>query len=422
MHFKIGFYTIAPTVIGGGGRRVFRGMIKGWSEAGHSVTVISRGKYQNKSKGNIESEFIQLSESLISYDFDFVFCDTEYALIDLLQDQQGTNFANRFPLFAFVHDQIWRDHMRITGGQFGQLELDSNYRFTRNISRFHKKRLLYKVQNSVLSINIFKNLFKLLVPLALINYYQDFSARKRYESLSKLIAKTSGVFSLSIKAAEQSAKMYQIPLEQSRYAFGFIDDELLSLEKKTRHLRKNERSFVCFSRLSPEKNIDYILEAFKRAYTINSDIKLTIIGRNDSEKTASHTLYLKDIVNKIKGSIPVKIIENPSEIELATVLGESGTIICANNCDFNLTILEFLYLGGRAIVPATYDLHKEIDTNFQVSSNNISISDFSSEILRLAEKPITYEKKSTEILKKYSYENYANEVLTHIETIMPNAK
>jgi len=422
MHFKIGFYTIAPTVIGGGGRRVFRGMIKGWLEAGHSVTVISREKYQDKSKGNIESEFIQLSASLISHDFDFVFCDTEYALIDLFQDQQGVAFAKRYPLFAFVHDQIWRDHMKITGGQFGPLELDSNFKFTKNISRIHKKRLLYEVKNSVLSISIFKKLLRLLLPLAVINYYQELRAYKRYRTLAQFIRKCSGIFSLSIKAAEQSAKMYQVPLEKSRYAFGFIDDELLLLEKKTRHLRKNERSFVCFSRLSPEKNIDYILEAFKAAYTINSDIKLTIIGRNDSEKTAAHTHYLRDIVSKIKGSIPVKIIENPSEIELATVLGKSGAIICANNCDFNLTILEFLYLGGRAIVPATYDLHKEINDHPHVSSKNISISDFSNEILRFAKTPITFDKRFYESLKKYSYENYANEVLTHIETLMPNAK
>ena len=243
-----------------------------------------------------------------------------------------------------------------------------------------------------------------------MNIKHILSAQKRFNLQYVFINKCKHVFSLTNKAALETAKMYGIDYNRSNHAFGFIDDELSSLNQSINEITKDSKFFVAFSRLSPEKNIDFIIDAFISAQKSNPDIFLTIIGRNDSTKTARNCRYLKSLV-KINSRSNVTLVENPSHEQLSKTLGKAATIICANNTDFNLTVLEFLYLGGRAILPATYDLDENISSHPNISSKNICLNDFIREILKFADIPITIDYNFLNRLNKYTYKNYSEKVL-----------
>lgn len=413
---NIGLYTINDNAVGGGGRRVFRGLLHNWSCLGHNVYVISRSKDLFNFGKNIKH--IPLQESSINLELDYLVCDTEYALLDLFSNQYGDMFAKNVVLCTFVHDQIWRDHMEITKKILGCFSRNPNYLFCRNISYLYKKRIIYYLTNPESLKEFFCNLLKLIIPYKVLNIKHILSAQKRFNLQYVFINKCKHVFSLTNKAALETAKMYGIDYNRSNHAFGFIDDELSSLNQSINEITKDSKFFVAFSRLSPEKNIDFIIDAFISAQKSNPDIFLTIIGRNDSTKTARHCRYLKDLVNKNTSS-NISMVTNPSQEVLSKTLGKASTIICANNTDFNLTILEFLYLGGRAILPATYDFEESISKHPNISLKNLCLNDYTREILKFADMPITIDYNLINRLNKYTYENYSMKVL---DTLIKNFK
>ena len=134
---NIGLYTIIDNVVGGGGRRVFRGLLHNWSCLGHNVYVISRSSNLLDFGKNIKH--ILLDDSSTNLELDYLVCDTEYALSDLFSDKYGSMLAQRVVLCSFVHDQIWRDHMEITKKILGCFSRNPNYLFCRNISYLYKK-------------------------------------------------------------------------------------------------------------------------------------------------------------------------------------------------------------------------------------------------------------------------------------------
>ena len=143
------FYTIAPDRKGGGGRRVFTGILNGFISLGHTVFVVSEKQYPMWLRGQEQDSCEHfnlinvLEEPLFPADSELVFqnyinekkidailCDTEYSL---------SNFVNCLPkfckktpiqIYTLCHDQIWRDYMSLYGNFHNDRILHPYYRYS----------------------------------------------------------------------------------------------------------------------------------------------------------------------------------------------------------------------------------------------------------------------------------------------------
>ena len=407
---NIGIYTTGQNVKGGGGRRVSLGMSVSWVNEGHNVSFITRKCYKKEFRVNSNCEYLLIEQAIEKGDLDLLICDSEYSLEDLFIDDLGAKLSENVMLCSFVHDQIWRDNMKITKNIFLPLSHNSNYVFCQNFSYLYKRRIFFDILHPKSAKSLIYNFIKWILPYYVLVLRRNVLARRKFIEQYRLINRCSFIFSLTKKASTETALMYNVSIQKSHSAYGFIDSELRLLKDNVKNIPKDSSYFIAFSRLSPEKNIDFIIDAFEMARKENPNIYLTIVGRNDSTKTANHFRYLSYQVRKINTK-HITIVSNPSQGILSQSLARAGTIICANNTDFNLTILEFLFLGGRAIIPSTYDLDLEISDHPNVSLNNLSLKDFSKEILRFSNKPIKLDHSYIQNLEKFTYHDYALKVL-----------
>ena len=244
----------------------------------------------------------------------------------------------------------------------------------------------------------------------LVKLVSEFKAYIRLRKARENIAFTTGVVSLTERSARETEQVYRLRSSQSIACYGYIDGQLRSFKSRCDSLLVDPKKIIAFCRLGPEKNLDLVIFSFVEALKIDSDLKLTITGRNDSSSTSECVLYLKFLIEGLGCGDRIRLIENPSDENLITEIGTSNVMICAQNCDFNLTIYEGLYLGKQVVVPGTYDFPVELVDSKNIHNGNIQREDFTSSLLKASNSTYSYDEKEREFLSALTYDNYAKSI------------
>jgi glycosyltransferase involved in cell wall biosynthesis len=422
-------YTIAPTAKGGGGRRVFSGILNGLLSLRHSVVVVSERKYPDSLKSDQDSgcHYLSLNEMGSSgawerefrnyakkIDAHVLLCDTEYALSNLVTSLPKFCNESSIPIYSFFHDQIWRDHMSLLSVAHKERCLHPYYRYSEYLksrifvkrSAWQEKTLYQSDVGRIKGVTSFKGYVRRKLP-KLVNAVEVVKAYLRLRNARKNVAVTSGIISLTKRSAEESSLVYRVNQADSFACYGYIDEALRGFARQCAPLREEAERVIAFCRLSPEKNLDLVILSFLEALRVNGNLKLTIIGRNDSAATSECVAYLRSLIEEYKCGNSISLIENPSDEILVKELGLSNVMICAQNCDFNLTIYEGMYLGKQVIVPASYSLPKELAESKNIYSDNIEIDDFASSILIATSKKYHIDSSEREFLQSCTYDRYA---------------
>ena len=434
-------YTIAPDSKGGGGRRVFTGLLNGFINLGYAVFVVSEKKYPISLRGYEQDtcEYFNLSavserpllatnSEIIFQNYikekkiDVILCDTEYSLANFVTCLP--KFCKKFSvqIYTLCHDQIWRDYMSLCGYSHDDCTAHPYYKYSEYLSgvlypiRSKWQRTMERtLQTSKMQGKYqLRYLIRAIAP-RLMKSVGAVKAYIRLEKVRKNIAITAGVVSLTERSAREAEQVYRLRSGQSIACYGYVDEELRRFKARCESLLINSKKIIAFCRLGPEKNLDLVIFTFIEASKTDSDLKLTIIGRNDSSSTFEHVVYLTFLIERLGCGDKVKIIENPSDETLIKEIGTSNVMICAQNCDFNLTIYEAMYLGKQVVVPATYSFPKELAKSRNIYANNIQIEDFTSSILEATDVAFYYDESEREFLASRTYDNYAASVSAFLE-------
>lgn len=436
------FFTIAPDHMGGGGRRVFSGLLNGFISLGHAVYVVSEKQYPVALRvqgtgcceyfsltgdsgtpcGPVEDE-LTIQGYINRKEIDVILCDTEYALSNLISCLPGFCQNTHTQIYALCHDQIWRDFMDLYKVPREDRESHPYYRYSEYLRgellplRLKLKTEAMRKQSGSSKVKIKDRIRHHISKAApgFLRWVEVFKAYLRLQGARKNVAITSGIVSLTQRSAAEAAFVYGLPASRSIGTFGYIDEALERFDGQCVSFCMDPQKVIAFCRLSPEKNLDMIILSFIDALKINNELKLTIIGRNESEVTSDYTNYLRYLIEKFQCVDSVSIFENPSDDLLVEELGTSNVMICAQNCDFNLTIFEAMYLGKQVVVPATYSFPEELAKSRNIFANNIKREDFTLSILEATAMTYHYDKSEREFLASKTYDNYAASVSAFLQ-------
>lgn len=150
-------------------------------------------------------------------------------------------------------------------------------------------------------------------------------------------------FHATDKTEVNDVKMYfgnNVQLSLAPNFPGFINDYPGSIIKK-----KNELSVIFIGRLHPVKNLDFLLQVFKK---ISGNISLTIIGNAEDENYVKHC---KNIVNSFPPNIQVQFAGEIPNNELGKIIAQHHIFALPTQGEnFGHAIFEALSAGKPVLI------------------------------------------------------------------------
>lgn len=221
----------------------------------------------------------------------------------------------------------------------------------------------------------------------------------RYFAVRKAVARFT--FSKSVQWETQLLFKVGTIRNQGAYKESIFDEKYnKETVRQSLNIPLNKKILLSFSRLDKKKRIDVIIESL---LYLPEDFFLIIAGRGECNDLLQKVVKNNNLEDKVLflGYID-EVIANPLK-------AAADIFVSVDIGDFDISPLEAMALGSKAVVSTEFDLDKNL-SNFTNLKQSLAIPDkVANTILELIEFEI--EPQYKQILKEYTWENYFQKIL-----------
>lgn len=257
--------------------------------------------------------------------------------------------------------------------------------------------------------------FKKAVIKEIIKYIRKFS-----KNINMIVAPAKGIEN-KLRSLNVKTPITIVPngIDVKRFKIKYPEKDKQNIRKKY-NIEKNDYVFVYSGRIADEKNLSFLLKAFKKINKNISNSKLLLIGGGVGINKYQKLIDKLHLNNKAIITDFIDYEKVPSYLSLGKIY------ITASKSEVHpLTILEGLAAGLPMVIlnaPGTGDIVTD-GLDGLVAKNNID--DFVNKVIKLAKDKSLYKKLSSNALKtadKYSYIETSKQMEKLYLKIIQNAK
>jgi glycosyltransferase involved in cell wall biosynthesis len=183
---------------------------------------------------------------------------------------------------------------------------------------------------------------------------------------------SSGIICLSQNSCERikffikhsSKRIFRLP--------NLLNEEIRknNLSHSLEEQLSNERYLLCIGRLEKEKNLEFLIEAFGKAFKEKSRLKLYIIGKG------SRYNYLKELIIRYDFDDQVEILSKVPNRDKNAFIKHCEFLISASLFEIMPTVILEAYSYKKPVIASNIGPHRELivdkSTGYLFNPNNIS--------------------------------------------------
>ncbi len=233
-------------------------------------------------------------------------------------------------------------------------------------------------------------------------------------------SKAAGVITCSHFDAKQIEKYYHIS-ENKIHIVQFAAEDKFNETKekdnavdiKKKYNLKN-RYLLSLGVIYTRRNVDVIIESFKKIYKKYDDISLVVVGKNKTSPHVDIEALMKPIIDEERGIYLTWIPED----ELVEIYKQAYYYICTSTCDGETILLKEAMSTGTPVI--TSSLLIEAVGNAGIIIEDPSDVDETTKVFDLifssVENREAYSKKGLEWIKQFSWDSIINKSIDFFET------